>query len=132
VLDGKYHPVDSKEIAFVTAGKRAFIAAVLSARPVVLEPLVKVSITAPSANTGGITGDLSGKRGHIQGTAALPGNMTEIAALVPLAELDGYQSQLKSITGGAGSFAIEFSHYDPVPPRVQEEMRAAHRPTAED
>ncbi|MCC6203117.1 MAG: elongation factor G [Gammaproteobacteria bacterium] len=132
VFDGKYHPVDSKEVAFVTAAKRAFIDAVQQAHPVILEPMVQVSITAPSGNTGSIAGDLSGKRGQVQGTTALPGNMTEISALVPLAELDGYQSQLKSITGGAGSFAHEFSHYDPVPPRVQENLRAAHRPRPED
>lgn len=128
VYDGKFHHVDSKEVAFFTAGKRAFIDAVRNAHPVVLEPIVNINISAPSASLGDVTGDLSGKRGRIHGTVALGGDMTAITAQVPLAELDGYQSQLKSITGGAGSFSIEFSHYDPVPARTQEELRTAFRP----
>ncbi|MGH8652621.1 MAG: elongation factor G [Gammaproteobacteria bacterium] len=129
VCDGKHHPVDSKEIAFVTAGKKAFIDAVKKAKPVVLEPIVTICITAPSANMGDITSDLSGKRGRISATDALPGGMTEVSGLVPLSELNGYQSQLKSITGGAGLYTIEFSHYDPVPAKTQEELANVFKPT---
>ncbi len=129
VYDGKHHPVDSKEIAFVTAGKKAFIDAVKKAKPVILEPIVTIRITVPSANMGDVTSDLSGKRGRISATDALPGGMTEVSGLVPLSELNGYQSQLKSITGGAGLYTIEFSHYDPVPVKTQEELANLFKPT---
>jgi len=129
VYDGKHHPVDSKEIAFVTAGKKAFIDAVKKAKPAILEPIVTIRITVPSANMGDITSDLSAKRGRINATDALPGGMTEVSGLVPLSELNGYQSQLKSITGGVGLYTIEFSHYDPVPAKTQEELASAFRPT---
>ncbi|MGH6636231.1 MAG: elongation factor G, partial [Gammaproteobacteria bacterium] len=84
VNDGKHHPVDSKEIAFVTAGKKAFIDAVRKAKPVILEPIVTIRITVPSANMGDITSDLSAKRGRINATDALPGGMAEVSGLVPL------------------------------------------------
>lgn len=128
VYDGKHHPVDSKEVAFVTAGKRAFIDAVKKGRPVVLEPIVDIQITTPADNMGDITADLSGKRGRINQTKVLASGLTAIDGQVPLSELNGYQSQLKSITGGLGSFTIQFSHYDPVPVRIQEELMSAFRP----
>jgi elongation factor G len=132
VYDGKHHPVDSKEVAFVSAGKRAFIDAVRKARPVVLEPIVEISVSVPSSAVGDITSDLSSRRGRINNTNAQAAGMTEVTGLVPLSELDGYQSKLKSMTGGAGSFVMSFSRYDPVPPRTQEELVAAHRPESED
>ena len=104
VTDGKHHPVDSKEVAFRTAGKFAFKDAVLKARPVLLEPIVNMEVTVPEDKMGTITGDLSGKRGRIQGTDILPGGMAQIKATAPLAEVMQYQSQLKSVTGGQGSF----------------------------
>ena len=128
VYDGKYHAVDSKEVAFVAAGKKAFIDAVKKAAPVVLEPVVNVEIVAPSANVGDITGDLSSKRGRINETTANADGTSVITARVPLAELDGYQSQLRSITAGAGNFTLELSHYDPVPSRTQAGLAAAFRP----
>lgn len=131
VYDGKYHPVDSKEIAFVTAGKKAFLDAVRKARSVVLEPIVNIQISAPSGTIGDITADLSGKRGRISSTSALSGGVTSIAGQVPLSELDSYQSQLKSITGGVGSYSIEFSHYDPVLPKTQQELAAQFKPSEE-
>ena len=131
VYYGKYHPVDSKEIAFVTAGKKAFLDAVRKARSVVLEPIVNIQISAPSGTIGDITADLSGKRGRISSTSALSGGMTSIVGQVPLSELDSYQSQLKSITGGAGSYSIEFSHYDPVLPKTQQELAAQFKPSEE-
>ncbi|MGH8487526.1 MAG: elongation factor G [Gammaproteobacteria bacterium] len=130
LYDGKYHPVDSKEVAFVAAGKKAFSEAVKSAKPVVLEPIVEIRVTLPSANMGDITGDLSTKRGRVSNTSALPGGLIEIAGHAPLSELEQYQSQLKSMTGGHGSYTIEFSHYDPVPVRTQQQLMAAFKPQA--
>ena len=130
LYDGKYHPVDSKEVAFVAAGKKAFSEAFKSAKPVVLEPIVEIRVTLPSANMGDITADLSTKRGRVSNTSALPGGLIEIAGQAPLSELEQYQSQLKSMTGGHGSYTIEFSHYDPVPVRTQQQLMAAFKPQA--
>ncbi len=125
--DGKYHPVDSKEIAFVTAGREAFLDAVGKARPIVLEPIVNLEVRAPGDCVGAITGDLSSRRGRIAGTDAGPRGMSIINAQVPQAELDGYESQLKSMTGGHGSYNIELSHYDPVPADIQQKLQALHQ-----
>jgi len=125
--DGKYHPVDSKEIAFVTAGREAFLDAVSKARPLVLEPIINLEVRAPADSVGSITGDLSSRRGRIAGTDAGPRGLTIINAQVPLAELEGYESQLKSMTGGHGSYNIELSHYDPVPGDIQQKLHAAYR-----
>jgi len=132
VYDGKHHPVDSKEVAFVTAAKKAFRDAVGNASPVVLEPVVEVHVTVPQQNMGDITGDLSSKRGRINGTEALGGGMVDISGLVPLAELGNFQSELKSVTGGAGSYTMAFSHYDPVPANVQQDLAAAYSPRADE
>ncbi|MDZ7622643.1 MAG: elongation factor G [Candidatus Competibacteraceae bacterium] len=122
--DGKYHPVDSKEIAFVTAGREAFLNAVSKAKPMVLEPIVNLEVRTPADCVGAITGDLSSRRGRIAGTDAGPRGMSIINAQVPLAELEGYESQLKSMTGGHGSYNIELSHYDPVPVDLQQKLHA--------
>ncbi|HEX4055568.1 MAG TPA: elongation factor G [Tepidisphaeraceae bacterium] len=132
VTDGKHHPVDSKEVAFRTAGKFAFRDAVLKARPVLLEPIVNMEVTVPEDKMGTITGDLSGKRGRIQGTDVLPGGMAQIKAMAPLAEVMQYQSQLKSVTGGQGSFVMELSHYEPAPPMVQQQIASQYKPKAEE
>jgi elongation factor G len=128
VYDGKHHPVDSKEVAFRAAGKYAFKDAFLKAKPSILEPIVKMEITVPDDKVGAITGDLSGKRGRILGTDILTGGMSVISAMAPLAEVMQYQSQLKSVTGGQGSFSMELSHYDPVPPHVQQQIMSAYNP----
>lgn len=132
VYDGKHHPVDSKEVAFIAAGKKAFLDAFHKARPVVLEPIVDINVTAPSSAMGDINADISGKRGRISNTLALAGGMSTITARVPLSELDNYQSQLKSMTGGAGSYSLSFSHYDPVPAKTQKELIAAYKPKEEE
>ena len=132
VYDGKHHPVDSKEVAFVAAGKKAFLDAFSKARPVVLEPIVNINVTAPNEAMGDINADISGKRGRISNTLALSGGMTTITASVPLSELDNYQSQLKSMTGGVGSYSLSFSHYDPVPAKTQKELIAAYKPTEDE
>ncbi len=128
VTDGKHHPVDSKEVAFVTAGREAFLDAVRKARPLVLEPLVNIEIQTPPGAVGAVTGDLSGRRGRINGTDTA-GNMAVVNGLAPLAELEGYESQLKSMTGGQGSYSIELSHYDPVPSPIQKQLVSAWKPT---
>jgi elongation factor G len=128
VYDGKYHSVDSKEVAFVSAGKKAFLQAVQSAGPTVLEPIVKVEITAPAQSMGDITGDLATKRGRINGNDSLPGGRVTVSAFVPLAELTDYQTRLKALTGGEGSYTLDLSHYDPVPPRTLQELKEAWKP----
>jgi elongation factor G len=132
VYDGKHHPVDSKEVAFKTAGKYAFRDAVQKAKPVLLEPIVTMEVTVPEDKMGAITGDLSGKRGRIQATDILPGGMAMVKAEAPLSEVMQYQSQLKSVTGGQGSFVMELSHYEPVPPQVQQQIVAQYKPKAEE
>ncbi|MEM7405798.1 MAG: elongation factor G [Pseudomonadota bacterium] len=132
VYDGKHHSVDSKEIAFVTAAKRAFMDAVGKAKPAVLEPIVNIEVTAPQENMGDIAGDLSSKRGRISGTTALSGGMVSVAGQAPLSELENYQSELKSVTGGAGSYTIELSHYDPVPRPVQQQLESEFNPSTDD
>ena len=125
--DGKHHPVDSKEVAFVTAGREAFLDAIRKARPIVLEPMVNLEVVAPADTVGAITGDLSGRRGRINGTDAHGRGTVMVNAQVPLAELEGYESQLKSMTGGQGSYDIEFSHYEPVPADIQQRLCAAYQ-----
>lgn len=125
--DGKYHPVDSKEIAFITAGREAFLDAVSKAKPIILEPIVNLEVRSPADSVGAITGDLSSRRGRIAGTDAGPRGMSIINAQVPLAELEGYESQLKSMTGGLGAYNIELSHYDPVPGDIQQKLQAAYK-----
>jgi len=127
VYDGKHHPVDSNEVSFVVAGRKAFIEAVLKARPSILEPIVELDVTAPEHSLGDLAGDLSARRGRINGTDAQPDGTSLISAQVPLAELEDYQSRLKSMTGGEGSFAMQFSHYDPVPPNVQQELHSQYQ-----
>jgi elongation factor G len=132
ITDGKHHPVDSKEVAFRTAGKFAFKDAVMKAKPVLLEPIVNMEVTVPEDKMGTITGDLSGKRGRIHGQDFVSGGMAVVKAQAPLAEVMQYQSQLKSVTGGQGSFVMELSHYDPMPPQIQAQIVAQYKPKAEE
>jgi elongation factor G len=131
VYDGKYHAVDSKEVAFISAGKRAFMDAIAKARPIVLEPIVHIEITAPEARMGDIAGDISGKRGQINGTDSAGPGAVAIKGQVPLSELTNYQARLKSVTAGQGSFSIELSHYEPVPPNLQKDLATQHAKTAQ-
>ncbi|MGH8042344.1 MAG: elongation factor G [Rudaea sp.] len=132
VYDGKYHPVDSKEVAFVSAGKKAFLEAIAKARPQLLEPIVNLEVFVPDAHMGDITGGLASKRARINGTDSLRGGEIVIKAQVPLAEVTDYQTELKAMTGGRGRYAIEFSHYDPVPPQVQKHLTEAYKPKPEE
>ena len=122
VYDGKHHTVDSKEIAFVTAARKALAAAVQAARPCVLEPIVDVEIAAPESNMGDITGDLAARRGQVNGTQSGAAGTLTVLAQAPLSELASYQSRLNSLTGGQGRYTIAFSHYEPVPPGVQQQL----------
>jgi len=132
VYDGKSHPVDSKEVAFATAGRKAFIDAVMKARPIVLEPIVNVEIVTPEECMGDITGDLSAKRGQVNGMQTAHASTVVVTGQVPLSELNGYQSRLHSVTAGRGSYTVEFSHYDPVPPATQHRMASQHKVAPEE
>ncbi|EOD9418795.1 elongation factor G [Vibrio campbellii] len=122
VYDGKYHSVDSKEIAFVIAGKKAFLDAINNADPIVLEPIVQMELHIPTANVGDVSGDLSGNRGLIEGTEPIDANFTMLRAKSPVNELQEYARRLRSITGGEGSFNMTLSHYEPAPPAVQKQV----------
>ena len=127
VYDGKHHTVDSKEIAFVTAGRKAFMAAIRNARPIVLEPVVHIEITAPDSAMGDITGDLSAKRGLVNGTTNGAVGTMVVRGQVPMSELSGYQSRLNAMTSGQGRYAVELSHYEAVPPQVQQQLTSQHQ-----
>jgi elongation factor G len=126
VYDGKHHSVDSKEIAFVTAAKKATIAAVLAARPSVMEPIVAVEITAPQQAMGDITGDLSSRRGQVLGTGNSGRNMV-VKAQAPLSELTNYQSRLNAMTAGNGHYTLALSHYEAVPPATQQQLMGQYK-----
>ena len=132
VYDGKYHPVDSKEIAFVTAGRHAFLDAIRNAGPQILEPIVSVDVTVPDSVMGDITGNLAGRRARISGTETLRGGQVTIRADLPLSSLSDYHTELKSLTQGQGTYTMEFSHYDPVPSNVQQELVKAYKGKDED
>jgi elongation factor G len=120
VYDGKSHPVDSKEVAFRTAGKMAVRDALEKARPVLLEPIVAMEITVPEEHMGSITGDLTRYRARVVGMESAPGGQAVVRAQAPLSELGSYGGHLRAVTGGAGSFVMELSHYEPVPGHLQQ------------
>ncbi|WP_374657903.1 elongation factor G [Inhella sp.] len=127
VYDGKHHSVDSKEIAFVTAAKKAVQEAVKNARPVVLEPIVSVEVLTPESHVGDVSGDLSSHRGQVTGTrASMPGQLV-VQGLAPLAELAAFQTRLNAMTSGQANYTLAFSHYDPVPPNQQAQLAAGYK-----
>ncbi|MFC3550162.1 elongation factor G [Lysobacter cavernae] len=132
VFDGKHHPVDSKEVAFVTAGKKAFLDAISKARPQVLEPIVDLEVNAPEQHMGDISGGLASKRARINGTDTLRGSEILVKAQVPLSELEGYAAELKSVTAGRGRYSLDFSHYEPVPAQMQQKLVEAYKPRTEE
>lgn len=132
VFDGKHHSVDSKEIAFVAAGKQAFLDAVGKARPQVLEPIVSLELTVPANAMGGVSGDLTSRRGQLLGSRALPSGDLSIQAQAPLGELSDFAGKLKSLTAGQGSYTLEFSHYQATPEALQKELASKwHRDNKE-
>jgi elongation factor G len=132
VYDGKHHPVDSKEVAFVSAGRKAFLDAITKARPQVLEPIVDLEVSIPEHCVGDVTGGLAAKRARILGTDSMRGGELVIKAQVPLAELTDYPIELKAMTGGRGRYSIDLSHYEPVPGAVQKHLAEAWKPKAEE
>jgi elongation factor G len=119
---GKYHDVDSSEAAFKTAGSMAFRNTFQQARPCLLEPIVKLHVTVSANKLGDINADMSGRRGRVLGMESAGGDLQTVTAEVPLAEVATYARTLSSITGGQGSYTMEFSHYDVVPGNVQKEI----------
>ena len=132
VYDGKYHPVDSKEVAFVSAGRKAMLEALANAKPTLLEPIVRIEIEAPDTCMGDITGDLASRRGQVSGTENIPGGMMLITGHVPLTGLDGYANRLNALTQGAGSYTIELDAYEPVPAQIQADLASKFQRKAEE
>jgi elongation factor G len=132
VTDGKHHPVDSKEVAFVAAGRKALFEAVRKARPVVMEPIVDLEVQVPQDAMGSITGDLAGRRGRVLGTRNLPHGRIVVMAQAPLAELDDYPERLKALTGGNATHTLELAQYEPVPDTLQRELCNAFRRSDEE
>jgi elongation factor G len=131
VYDGKEHPVDSKPVAFEIAGRGAFKEACLQAGPVLLEPIMTVRVTVPEENMGDIMGDFNSRRGRVQGMETDKGRSV-VTAQVPLAEMQRYTTELRSMTGGRGIFGMEFDHYEVVPGHVAEEIIAAAKKEKEE
>ena len=124
LLDGKEHPVDSSEMAFKIAGRKAFKECAAQCKPTLLEPIMKVDVYTPEEFMGDVMGDLNSRRGRVQGMDSEDGTSV-IHALVPLAEMLTYAPTLRSITGGRADYHMEFSHYDEVPRQLQEKIIAA-------
>jgi len=124
VYDGSYHAVDSSEICFKIAGAGALRKGLSEAQPILLEPIMNITVSIPEDYTGDIIGDLNTKRAQVQGMNPEDG-INVVEAQVPLAEIQRYAIDLKSITQGRGNFTMEFSHYQPVPPLVTQKIIAA-------
>ncbi|MDJ0752602.1 MAG: elongation factor G [Ardenticatenaceae bacterium] len=131
VYDGKEHPVDSKEIAFQTAGRECFKKAMMQAGPTLLEPIYTVTVTVPEASMGDILGDMNTRRARVQGMENV-GNKSIIKVEVPLAEVLTYSADLRSMTGGRGVYGMEFSHYGRVPNHLQDQIKANAQKEAEE
>jgi elongation factor G len=131
LYDGKYHDVDSSDMAFKIAGSLAFKEAMKQARPALLEPIMHVEVYAPDQYSGDLMGHLSGRRGKISGSETRAGGVV-VKAQVPLSEMLSYANELISMTQGRGSYSMEFSHYDFVPQEIAEKVIAAHKPHHEE
>ena len=119
LIDGKYHPVDSSEMAFKTAASLAFKQGVMEAQPVLLEPIATVEVIVPNRFSGDVMGDMNKRRGRILGMDHLDGGKQKVTAEVPMSELYGYSTDLRSMTGGIGDFSYEFTRYEQAPADVQ-------------
>jgi elongation factor G len=126
VFDGKEHPVDSKPVAFEICARQVFKMAFQSAGPVLLEPIMETKITVPEENMGDILGDLNTRRARVQGMDT-KGGRSVVSAQVPLAEMQRYTTDLRSMTGGRGIFELEFSHYQQLPNHLAEEVIKANQ-----
>ena len=125
LYDGSYHPVDSSEMAFKTAAIQAFKKGFMDASPILLEPIASVKVLVPDKYTGDIMGDLNKRRGRVLGMNPVEGGKQEIVADVPMSSLFGYNTDLRSMTGGSGTYEYEFSRYEQAPSDVQEKEVAA-------
>ncbi|HEX5841565.1 MAG TPA: elongation factor G [Pseudomonas sp.] len=132
LYDGKSHSVDSKDIAFQAAGRKAMLDALRAGGGIVLEPIVAIEISSPEAKLGDITTDLIGRRGQVLGTETLSQGMALIRGQVPLGELDGYGGRLKSITAGQGAYNLLLSHYSPVPQELQQRLASGYKAVQEE
>ena len=119
LTDGSYHPVDSNEMAFKLAARKAFKAGIMDATPIILEPIASMKVVVPDKFTGDIMGDLSKRRGRVLGMNPITGGKQEIIADIPMSELYGYSTDLRSMTGGIGDYSYEFARYEPAPSDVQ-------------
>jgi len=128
-IDGKFHPVDSNEMAFKLAGSFGFKAAIEQARPTLLEPIMRAEITVPDESLGDVMGDISSRRGRVQGTESR-GHSQVVKAEVPMAEMLEYANALTSLTGGKGAFHMEFAHYDEVPAYARDKIIAEAKAAA--
>ena len=131
VYDGSYHNVDSSEMAFKVAGSLAFKKAMETLKPVLLEPIVLLSVSVPDEHMGDVIGDLSSRRGKVLGSDSQAG-ITEIKAHVPMSEILRYAPDLRSLTGGQGVFTMEFDHYEEAPAPIVEKVIAEHQKSKED
>ncbi len=132
LVDGKTHPVDSKDIAFQIAGREVFKAAFLKCNPVLLEPIVDMEVTVPTQYVGDVQGEVASRRGRPQGQDTLPGGLAVIRAQAPLAEVADFNSRLSSLSQGQGSYSMELSHYEQVPGNVQQQIIAAAKKAKEE
>jgi elongation factor G len=124
VVDGSYHEVDSSEIAFKIAGSMAFKDGTKKAHPVLLEPIMKVEVVVPEEYVGDVIGDINARRGRLENMEIRGANQV-IQAIVPLAEMFGYATQLRSMTQGRGVYTMQFSHYDQVPASIAQSIVAS-------
>ncbi len=125
LYDGSYHPVDSSEMAFKTAARQAFKKGFMEASPVLLEPIVTMKVVVDEKYTGDVMGDLNKRRGRVLGMNPVEGGKTEVVADVPMMEIYGYMTDLRSMTGGSGDFSYEFARYEQAPTDIQEKEVAA-------
>jgi elongation factor G len=132
VYDGKTHPVDSKEIAFVMAGKKAFLDAVTKASAIVLEPIVNIELTIPESTIGDVSGDLASRRGQITGHAPSKAGYGRGVRSSPSGGIAGFPLTVESLTSGQGSYTLALSHHDTVPPNVQRQLIEAYKPSTEE
>ena len=126
VYDGKYHAVDSDEMSFRMAGIQAVRAATQDLKPILLEPVMKVTVTVPEDHLGDVMGDINSKRGKVLGMEG-DGTLRSVIAEVPMAEIQQYAAELRSLTSGRGSFDVEFDHYAEVPHNEAQQVIAASR-----
>ena len=132
LYDGSYHPVDSSEMAFKIATIQAFKKGFMEAGPVLLEPIASMKVTVPDQYTGDVMGDLNKRRGRVLGMNPIAGGKQVIEADVPMMELYGYCTDLRSMTGGRGDYSYEFARYEQAPSDIQEKEVAARAAKLED